>query len=202
MIKVGWARPDSTFRRVFTQLMIPDASEEQAGWLDDLQPLATSTDNAMRSRAARVTADVSTLLPDVAMPTLVVHARGDRMMDFSEARELASCIPHARLVTLDSDNHITLADEPSWPVVVEECGWSGRDATMRSSRRSFRCRCAPSSGTSPASTPSSASLADLRGRQRSPACSAADLCVSAAIAAATSSRMSAVSTDSANLCRP
>ena len=58
-------------------------SEEQAGWLDDLQPLATSTDNAMRSRAARVTADVSTLLPDVAMPTLVVHARGDRMMEFS-----------------------------------------------------------------------------------------------------------------------
>jgi pimeloyl-ACP methyl ester carboxylesterase/DNA-binding CsgD family transcriptional regulator len=120
LIKVGWARPDSTFRRVFTQLMIPDASEEQAGWLDDLQPLATSTDNAMRSRAARVTADVSALLPDVAMPTLVVHARGDRMMDFAEARELASCIPQARLVTLDSDNHITLADEPAWPVVVEE----------------------------------------------------------------------------------
>ena len=25
LIKVGWARPDSTFRRVFTQLMIPNA---------------------------------------------------------------------------------------------------------------------------------------------------------------------------------
>ena len=54
------------------------------------------------------------------MPTLVVHARGDRMMDFAEARELASRIPQARLVTLDSDNHITLADEPAWPVVVDE----------------------------------------------------------------------------------
>src|SRR3712207_6931053 len=39
MIKVGFGRKDSTFRRVFTSLMIPGASEEQAGWLDDLQPI-------------------------------------------------------------------------------------------------------------------------------------------------------------------
>ena len=37
MIKVGWARPDSTFRRVFTSMMIPGATEEQMGWLDELQ---------------------------------------------------------------------------------------------------------------------------------------------------------------------
>lgn len=120
LIKVGWARPDSTFRRVFTGLMIPGASEEQAGWLDALQARATSTENAMRSRAARADADVSALLPEVAVPTLVVHARGDRMNDLADGRELASRIPHARLVTLDSDNHITLADEPAWPVFVEE----------------------------------------------------------------------------------
>ena len=54
MIKVGWQRPDSTFRRVFTDLMIPGASEEQAGWLDALQARATSTENAMRSRAAEL----------------------------------------------------------------------------------------------------------------------------------------------------
>ena len=101
MIKVGWQRPDSTFRRVFTDLMIPGASEEQAGWLDALQARATSTENAMRSRAARADADVGALLPHVTMPTLVVHARGDRMNDFKDGRELASRIPNARLVTLD-----------------------------------------------------------------------------------------------------
>jgi pimeloyl-ACP methyl ester carboxylesterase/DNA-binding CsgD family transcriptional regulator len=122
LIKVGWARPDSTFRRVFTDLMIPGATEEQAGWLDALQARATSTENAMRSRAARADADVGSLLPDVAVPTLVVHARGDRMNDFSDGRELASRIPHARLVPLDSENHITLSDEPAWPVFLEELG--------------------------------------------------------------------------------
>jgi pimeloyl-ACP methyl ester carboxylesterase/DNA-binding CsgD family transcriptional regulator len=120
MIKVGWARPDSTFRRVFTTLMIPKASEEQAGWLDDLQAAATSTDNAVRARATRMRADVRDLLPALDLPTLVLHARGDRMVGFAEGRELAARIPGARLVALDSDNHITLSDEPAWPVLVAE----------------------------------------------------------------------------------
>ena len=36
MIKVGYGREDSTFRRVFTSMMIPDSTEEQMRWLDDL----------------------------------------------------------------------------------------------------------------------------------------------------------------------
>ena len=35
LIKVGWERPTPEFRRVFTYLMIPGATEEQMGWLDD-----------------------------------------------------------------------------------------------------------------------------------------------------------------------
>ncbi len=120
LIKVGWARPDSTFRRVFTQLMIPGASEVQACWLDDLQARATSTDNAIRARTARGVVDVSALLPEIDQPTLVIHARGDRINPFSEGRKLAASIRNARLVTLDSDNHITLADEAAWPVFVEQ----------------------------------------------------------------------------------
>jgi pimeloyl-ACP methyl ester carboxylesterase/DNA-binding CsgD family transcriptional regulator len=120
MIKVGWARPDSTFRRVFTSLMIPAASAEQAGWLDALQPRATSADNAIQARRARARSDVRDLLPGLTTPTLVLHARGDRMTGHADGRELATRIPGARLVTLDSDNHIILADEPAWPIFVDE----------------------------------------------------------------------------------
>ncbi|MGE3257331.1 alpha/beta fold hydrolase [Pseudonocardia sp.] len=120
LMKVGWARPDSTFRHVFTQLMIPGATDEQARWLDDLQARATSTENAMVSREARMGADVRALLPELDLPTLVVHARGDRMIPFSDGRELAARIPRARLVPLDSDNHILLADEPAWAPFTEE----------------------------------------------------------------------------------
>ena len=122
LIKVGWARPDSTFRRVFTSLMIPGATEQQAGWLDDLQRHATTTHNAVEARRGRWGDDAVGLLGEVTAPTLVVHARRDQMIPFERARECAAQIPGARLVSLDSDNHITLPDEPAWPVFLGELG--------------------------------------------------------------------------------
>lgn len=114
LIKVGWARPDSAFRRVFTSMMIPGATEEQHVWLDELQRNATSTDTARTSRRQRRAADASHLLDQLTVPTMVIHSRGDRLNSFLEARYLASHIPGARLVTLESDNHIVLEDEPAW----------------------------------------------------------------------------------------
>jgi pimeloyl-ACP methyl ester carboxylesterase/DNA-binding CsgD family transcriptional regulator len=120
LIQVGWARPDSRFRRVFTSMFIPDATEEQMRWLDDLQRMATSTENAVASRDARIRADVRPLLPSVTAPTLGLYARGDNMTPFEQAIETCSSIPDARLVPLDSANHILLADEPAWPVFLRE----------------------------------------------------------------------------------
>ncbi len=120
MIKVGWARPDSTFRRVFTSLMIPDASEEQMRWLDDLQRVAVSASTAHIARQQRLAADVDALLADLDLPTLILHSVGDRMNSFDHGVHLAAAIANARLVALDSQNHIVLQDEPAWPVFVDE----------------------------------------------------------------------------------
>ena len=120
LIKVGWARPDSTFRRVFTSLMIPDASEEQMRWLDDLQRVAVSASTAYLARQQRFQADADALLGELRCPTLILHSVGDRMNPFKYGRHLAANIADARLVALESDNHIVLADEPAWAVFVEE----------------------------------------------------------------------------------
>ncbi|KGN36386.1 alpha/beta fold hydrolase [Knoellia subterranea] len=120
LIKVGWARPDSAFRRVFTSLMIPEGTEEQHVWLDELQRNATDTATALTARRQRLVADASHLLGRVAAPTLVLHSTGDRMNNFSEARYLASHITDARLVALESDNHIVLEDEPAWQTFTRE----------------------------------------------------------------------------------
>ena len=120
LLKVGWARPDSVFRRVFTSLMIPGASEEQMQWLDELQRVAVSTENAVAARRQRSQANAVDLLPELDLPTLVLHSRDDRMNDFEEGRFLASTIAGARLVPLESSNHIILEDEPAWPVFVDE----------------------------------------------------------------------------------
>jgi pimeloyl-ACP methyl ester carboxylesterase/DNA-binding CsgD family transcriptional regulator len=120
MIKVGWARPDSTFRRVFTSLMIPGATEEQMRWLDELQRVSVSATTAHLARRQRMQQGAEEYLAALDVPTLVLHSTGDQMNEFAYGRHLASAIRGARLVALDSDNHILLADEPAWAVFVDE----------------------------------------------------------------------------------
>ena len=120
LIKVGWGRPEHTFRRVFTSMMIPGATEEQMLWLDELQRVAASATTASEALRQRSAADCADLLPGLDVPTLVLHSLGDRMNTFEAGRLLATRIPGARLVPLDSDNHILLGDEPAWQVFVEE----------------------------------------------------------------------------------
>jgi pimeloyl-ACP methyl ester carboxylesterase/DNA-binding CsgD family transcriptional regulator len=120
MIRAGWAQEDPLFRRVFTNLFIPDASEEQMGWFDELQRMSTSTDNAVDSRVARQEVNLTDQLAGIRAPTLLLHARGDRATPFHDARLTASLIPNARLVPLESNNHILLAHEPAWSAFMEE----------------------------------------------------------------------------------
>jgi pimeloyl-ACP methyl ester carboxylesterase/DNA-binding CsgD family transcriptional regulator len=120
MIRAGWDRKDPLFRRVFTTMMIPDAGEEQMAWLDDLHQRAVSARTAYLSRRERGKADATHLLPHIDVPTLVVHSRHERMNSFEHGRALAAGIPGARLVPLESNNHILLESEPAWPVFLRE----------------------------------------------------------------------------------
>jgi pimeloyl-ACP methyl ester carboxylesterase/DNA-binding CsgD family transcriptional regulator len=120
MIKVGWGRPTSEFRRVFSSMMIPGGTEEQKGWLDDLQRMSVDAETAVLARSQRQVTDCSDRLPELDLPTLVLHSLGDQMNPFEESRHLASTIRGARLVALQSDNHIVLEDEPAWPVLLRE----------------------------------------------------------------------------------
>ncbi len=120
LIKVGWARPTSEFRRVFSSMMIPGGTEEQMRWLDDLQRMAVDAETAVLSRRQRQTIDSSPRMAELDLPTLVISSRGDQMNDFQHARDLAAGIRGARLVALESSNHIVLADEPAWPVFLRE----------------------------------------------------------------------------------
>jgi RNA polymerase sigma factor (sigma-70 family) len=120
MIRVGWAREDPDFRRVFTKRFIPDATEEQMRWFDDLQRMSTSPANAVASRIARQQVDIHNEIPLIRAPTIVLQATGDRSTTFDNAVSVSSRIPGARLISLESRNHILLADEPAWRVFIDE----------------------------------------------------------------------------------
>ena len=132
MIRVGWAKEDPAFRRVFTTKFIPDATEDQMRWFDDLQRMSTSPANAVASRIARQQVDIEDDLPRITAPTLVLQSIGDRSNSFDNAVTVSSLIPDARLVPLDSRNHILLADEPAWGVFIDEVA-----AFLEPDRRAF-----------------------------------------------------------------
>jgi pimeloyl-ACP methyl ester carboxylesterase/DNA-binding CsgD family transcriptional regulator len=132
MIRVGWAKEDPVFRRAFTTRFIPDATEEQMRWFDDLQRMSTSPANAVDSRIARQQVALDDELRRISAPTLVLQAIGDRSTTFDNGVDVSAKIPGARLVPLDSRNHILLADEPAWRVFIGEVA-----AFLEPDRRAF-----------------------------------------------------------------
>lgn len=120
LIRIGWARKEPRFRRVFTQAYIPGATEEQMRWFDELQRVSTSPENYLAARDARLRDDIAHELANITAPTLIMHALGDHAMTFENATMVAAVIPDARVIPLDSENHILLAGEPAWARFVDE----------------------------------------------------------------------------------
>ena len=120
IMRQGWGDESSAFLRTFSSVYMPSGSAQQIRWFADLQRMATSPDNSVRLRVACDEIDVVDLLGSVRVPTLVLHSRRDNVVPLEEGRRVAASIPGARLITLDSENHILLEDEPAWPVFTSE----------------------------------------------------------------------------------
>ena len=114
LMRAGWGRNNPVFRQVFTSRFVPDATEEQLAWFNDLCLKTASGPNAAALFESRSQVDVLDLLPQIHVPTLVLHARGDAAVPLSQGRVLASGLPNAQFVELDSNNHILLEHEPAW----------------------------------------------------------------------------------------
>jgi pimeloyl-ACP methyl ester carboxylesterase/DNA-binding CsgD family transcriptional regulator len=120
LTRVGWGQGKGAYRQVFSTLMMPDASSDQHRWFDELQAVSTSPENAVRFEETFFQIDVTTEARHVRAPTLVLHSRQDASIPFEEGRILSGLIPDARLVPLDSRNHVLQENEPAWPIFLEE----------------------------------------------------------------------------------
>jgi pimeloyl-ACP methyl ester carboxylesterase/DNA-binding SARP family transcriptional activator len=120
LTRVGWAQDNPAYRQMFTTRFMPDATPEAARWFNDLQRMTSSPDNAIRIMEAMGRFDVTDLLPRIQAPTLVLHCRDDGSVPYEGGRALASQIPGARFVTLESRNHVLLPHDPAWGRFVSE----------------------------------------------------------------------------------
>lgn len=114
LLRAGWDQNNPTFRQLFTSRFIPEGNAEQLGWFNDLCLRTTRGEIGAALMQARAEVDVRELLPQVRVPTLVLHGRRDQIVPFQEGVRMASLIPGAEFVHLDSCNHVLLEHEPAW----------------------------------------------------------------------------------------
>ena len=120
LMRIGWGQENPAFRQLFTSQFIPGGTKEQADWFNALQRISISPEDAVRNQIASGDTDVSALLAQVSVPTLVMHSRDDARVPFDQGRRLAAGIPGARFVPLPSRNHLILENEPAFPRFLQE----------------------------------------------------------------------------------
>jgi pimeloyl-ACP methyl ester carboxylesterase len=113
VVREGWGSDQDSYREFFTSQFIPDGSIKHHRWLNDVQRIAATPEVAEQILCMNADINIADLLPTIRVPTLVMHSRGDLRVPFSQGQEVASGIPGAKFVPLESRNHIILADEPA-----------------------------------------------------------------------------------------
>jgi pimeloyl-ACP methyl ester carboxylesterase/DNA-binding CsgD family transcriptional regulator len=114
LTRLGWGQNNPVYRQLFTSRFVPHATSQQLDWFNELCRRTTTPEVATQLLMERGEVDIRELLPQVSVPTLVLHASDDEVVPLSEGRLLASTIPGAEFVQLESRNHILLDGEPAW----------------------------------------------------------------------------------------
>jgi pimeloyl-ACP methyl ester carboxylesterase len=114
LVELGWGQDNPAFRQMFTSFLIPGGTPEQMRALNELERASTTPECAARILASVHEYDASEYAPRVTCPTLVLHARGDVRAPYEEGRRLATLVAGARFVTLETNNHILLEQEPAF----------------------------------------------------------------------------------------
>jgi pimeloyl-ACP methyl ester carboxylesterase/DNA-binding CsgD family transcriptional regulator len=120
LAELGWGKDNPAFRQFFTTQFIPDGTPEQHRWFNELERISTSPENAGRFFRIFNDIDVTCEAARVSCPTLVLHSNGDARVPFEVSRLVASLVPGARFVLLESRNHTLLEHEPVWKVWMSE----------------------------------------------------------------------------------
>jgi hypothetical protein len=120
LMRLGWGANEPAFRQLFTSRMMPDANKEQADAFNELQRRTTSAECAARYLETVSNFDVDDLLGKAGCQSWSCTQRNDLMNPFDEGRRMASAIPGARFVALQSNNHVLLPGEPAFIRFIEE----------------------------------------------------------------------------------
>jgi pimeloyl-ACP methyl ester carboxylesterase/DNA-binding CsgD family transcriptional regulator len=100
-VREVWGRDAGLERYAPSQVDNPDVVH----WWTTFMQMSASPGDAEDLLRMNLSIDIGHVLPGIRVPTLVIHARGDRIAPFEAGRYLAEHIPNARLLELASDDH-------------------------------------------------------------------------------------------------
>jgi pimeloyl-ACP methyl ester carboxylesterase len=127
LIRSGWGRDNPAFRQLWTTLFRPDADSVEASWLNELQRISSSPENAARMIAEFPNIRILDMLPKISCPTLVLHSRDDGAVPVQEGKLIAARIRGSRFVELPSRSHMVAPGDAGWEQLVQELsafmGW-------------------------------------------------------------------------------
>ena len=79
-------------------------------WLGKFYRSSASKSDAVKMLEMILKIDVRPVLTSISCPTLILHATKDRVCSIEHGRYLAQNIPDARLIELDTEDHVPYAD--------------------------------------------------------------------------------------------
>lgn len=107
-VAADWGGP------VWAEIRMPSVADDPIvmRWWAKFLRMSASADAASALQRMNLEIDVRHVLPMVQAPTLLIHANGDRGVPVGASRQMAEVIPDAKLVELESPDHLPFYDKP------------------------------------------------------------------------------------------
>ncbi len=120
LARLGWGKEGHPYLQVFAARRQPGGTPDHwRAWCDE-QRVTTSAETAVEMFQLAWRTDVRGVARKVKCPALILHPERDMVVPIDLGRSLASLVPDARFVQLDSENHSPLGNEPAWSRLVTE----------------------------------------------------------------------------------
>jgi class 3 adenylate cyclase len=106
-IRDGWGG------RVGIEARMPSKASDptfRSWWMKFVRNSASPA-TALAITTANAEIDVRHLLPSIRVPTLLIHAIGDKAVSIEHSRYMTSRIPSAKLIEIESDDHLLLCTD-------------------------------------------------------------------------------------------
>ena len=102
---------------MFPKLLAPKNYQEMPDLAEEVKTILNSTSVAGVAGALRgikERPDSTPILPDIKLPTFIIHGQQDQIIPILEAEKMASAIPGAELKILSDSGHLPNLEQPDY----------------------------------------------------------------------------------------